>query len=410
MRVVCFLKLLWDSILNKKTVIMLMLIMSSISVYMIDVIGTNYYSKKFTIDSYSSMLREEPQYLNFIKYLDYSDPDYSDEFGRELIEYIRKQDGVKACGRFARSQKNIKEREINILIVEKDIVGIGALGIDEEELRELNTLSGSKAYIGSELKDVISIGQELNYYDDSDSNSYTVSGILKKGASWPKKDRISSGVTNADTYCLDNAIVIITDDYDSFVYMGGMPDIPYYQVNSEGDSELISKNAIKFAADNNIGIKIVNLQEDINNELKNNNLTEDNTFYAGVLLFVLALLSMSAASIVFCMINRQRFGIMIACGISKTQIILINFATNVLTVMIPQICIWLIRQRELFGSIFNVLPKEMEMIMYPYYYGHCVVVPVIFFITLAVVTVCAGIIPAILISRMKVADVIKPVD
>ena len=120
--------------------------------------------------------------------------------------------------------------------------------------------------------------------------------------------------------------------------------------------------------------------------------------------------SMSSAAIVSCLLNRQHMGIMVACGVSKRSIMAINYMENVFVVLIPEIIIWLICQKNIFGKVFMNNISELDMIKYGDWFSHCVAVPIMYLAELVIVTVIAGIVPMFIISRMKVAEVIKPVD
>ena len=406
------LKLMGDSIFNKKLVVILLLAMSSISLYMTDVIATKHCANAYYITSMSSMFGINPDKVNYVKYLNLMDPDYTTELGDELIKYIREQKNVLACGRFSNnSSGNIMDGNVvSFLVVEKDIVNIGNLGIDDEGLKEIEGSDSNLVYVGYSYRNDFKIGDEFNIYGDTEGSSCIVAGYLKKGASWPIKGDLFGGVTNLDSYNLDEKLVIITGDYYSISPADGMPDTPYFIVDEDCDTTELSGNIVRWAVDNNLGVKVVNENELISQEKKDNNLTEDSSFMAGILLFILVLISMSAAAIVSCLLKKQQTGIMIACGVSKRQITLMNCMENALIVVLPAAVVWLIRQKELFGDISASFSNNLNMLDYSYYYGHCVAVPIIYLIILIVVTVVSGIIPALIISRMKVADVIKPND
>ena len=164
------------------------------------------------------------------------------------------------------------------------------------------------------------------------------------------------------------------------------------------------------AAERNLGVSVINEAEEIANEKELRNITADSSFSAEVLLFLLALISMSSAAIVSCILNRQHMGIMVACGVSKRSIMAINYMENVFVVLIPEIIIWLICQKNIFGKVFMNNISELDMIKYGDWFSHCVAVPIMYLAELVIVTVIAGIVPMFIISRMKVAEVIKPVD
>ena len=83
---------------------------------------------------------------------------------------------------------------------------------------------------------------------------------------------------------------------------------------------------------------------------------------------------------------------------------------NVFVVLIPEIIIWLICQKNIFGKVFMNNISELDMIKYGDWFSHCIAVPIMYLAELVIVTVIAGIVPMFIISRMKVAEVIKPVD
>lgn len=100
MRIRYILKLMLDDIFQKKIMIILLLAMSSISIYMTDVIATRYFSNQYRINSMSSMFAVNPDKVNYVKYLNLMSPEYTPQIGDELIQYIRNYQGVVACGRF----------------------------------------------------------------------------------------------------------------------------------------------------------------------------------------------------------------------------------------------------------------------------------------------------------------------
>ncbi len=77
----------------------------------------------------------------------------------------------------------------------------------------------------------------------------------------------------------------------------------------------------------------------------------------------------------------------------------------------PIIIVWLIRQRELFGSVFyHIVDKNVDMLTYPYWYAHCISLPVVFLVVIVIVAFVSGIVPAILINNMSISEIIKPND
>lgn len=410
MRIRYILKLMLDDIFQKKIMIILLLAMSSISIYMTDVIATRYFSNQYRINSMSSMFAVNPDKVNYVKYLNLMSPEYTPQIGDELIQYIRNYQGVVACGRFNNNKMILNGELVKTLVIEKDIANMGNLLLDNDNLKSKKNGSENMAYVGYSYRNEYKTGIQFNYYEENEKSSCEIAGYLKKGASWPLKGKLFGGVSDIDSYNLDNTIVVITPNYEYFDNIGGMPDTPYYIVDDEAVADKLKMDIVEWAAERNLGVSVINEAEEIANEKELRNITADSSFSAEVLLFLLALISMSSVAIVSCILNRQHMGIMVACGVSKRSIMAINYMENVFVVLIPEIIIWLICQKNIFGKVFMNNISELDMIKYGDWFSHCVAVPIMYLAELVIVTVIAGIVPMFIISRMKVAEVIKPVD
>ena len=410
MRIRYILKLMLDDIFQKKIMIILLLAMSSISIYMTDVIATRYFSNQYRINSMSSMFAVNPDKVNYVKYLNLMSPEYTPQIGDELIQYIRNYQGVVACGRFNNNKMILNGELVKTLVIEKDIANMGNLLLDNDNLKSKKNGSENMAYVGYSYRNEYKTGIQFNYYEENEKSSCEIAGYLKKGASWPLKGKLFGGVSDIDSYNLDNTIVVITPNYEYFDNIGGMPDTPYYIVDDEAVADKLKMDIVEWAAERNLGVSVINEAEEIANEKELRNITADSSFSAEVLLFLLALISMSSAAIVSCFLNIQHIGINVACGVSKRSIMAINYMENVFVVLIPEIIIWLICQKNIFGKVFMNNISELDMIKYGDWFSHCVAVPIMYLAELVIVTVIAGIVPMFIISRMKVAEVIKPVD
>ena len=410
MRIRYILKLMLDDIFQKKIMIILLFAMSSISIYMTDVIATRYFSNQYRINSMSSMFAVNPDKVNYVKYLNLMSPEYTPQIGDELIQYIRNYKGVVACGRFNNNKMILNGELVKTLVIEKDIANMGNLLLDSDNLQSIKNGSENVAYVGYSYRNEYKTGIQFNYYEENEKSSCEIAGYLKKGASWPLKGKLFGGVSDIDSYNLDNTIVVITPNYEYFDNIGGMPDTPYYIVDDETVADKLKMDIVEWAAERNLGVSVLNEADEIANEKELRNITADSSFSAEVLLFLLALISMSSAAIVSCLLNIQHMGIMVACGVSKRSIMVINYMENAFVVLIPEIIIWLICQKNIFGKVFMNNISELDMIKYGDWFSHCIAVPIMYLAELVIVTVIAGIVPMFIISRMKVAEVIKPVD
>ena len=148
MRIRYILKLMLDDIFQKKIMIILLLAMSSISIYMTDVIATRYFSNQYRINSMSSMFAVNPDKVNYVKYLNLMSPEYTPQIGDELIQYIRNYQGVVACGRFNNNKMILNGELVKTLVIEKDIANMGNLLLDNDNLKSKKNGSENMAYVG----------------------------------------------------------------------------------------------------------------------------------------------------------------------------------------------------------------------------------------------------------------------
>ena len=406
MKIRYLVSLVFQSLSNKKLVVIILLAMNTISLYMTDVIATDYISQRHYIESITSMFGTHPQKVNYVEYLNLMNPEYTKEKGEELIEYIRNHENVTACGRFCNSkaQDILNGDSVNALIVEYDITDIGNLGIKKQDVNISGQLN--QVYIGYNYKDDFNIGDEFDFYRDSDDCRCVIAGYLKKSASWPLKGNLFNAVSNLDSYTLEDKIVVITQHYEAFDNSGGMPDVPYFIADYDSKIAQLKTDIIKMSAQNNLGVRVVNEERSIEQKIQDTALTQNKSFMAAILLFFLALISMSAASIVFCLIRKRQHGIMLVCGISKNELISMDFLENIIITLLPAVVVWLIRQREIFGRLILHI-QDIDMLIYPYWYAHCICLPFVFAAVVIFISFISGVIPAVIINNMSVADVIK---
>ena len=273
MRIRYILKLMLDDIFQKKIMIILLLAMSSISIYMTDVIATRYFSNQYRINSMSSMFAVNPDKVNYVKYLNLMSPEYTPQIGDELIQYIRNYQGVVACGRFNNNKMILNGELVKTLVIEKDIANMGNLLLDNDNLKSKKNGSENMAYVGYSYRNEYKTGIQFNYYEENEKSSCEIAGYLKKGASWPLKGKLFGGVSDIDSYNLDNTIVVITPNYEYFDNIGGMPDTPYYIVDDEAVADKLKMDIVEWAAERNLGVSVINEAEEIANEKELRNIT-----------------------------------------------------------------------------------------------------------------------------------------
>jgi hypothetical protein len=106
----------------------------------------------------------------------------------------------------------------------------------------------------------------------------------------------------------------------------------------------------------------------------------------------------------------RNLGIFIACGIRKKTLIIMNYLECVLYVVIPDIIIWMFRQKQFLGTLSVVPPKGLSMLAYCDFYSHSVMIPLLLLLQVGIISIVAGVIPSFLIRRMNVANIVRNVD
>ena len=178
-------------------------------------------------------------------------PEYTPQIGDELIQYIRNYQGVVACGRFNNNKMILNGELVKTLVIEKDIANMGNLLLDNDNLKSKKNGSENMAYVGYSYRNEYKTGIQFNYYEENEKSSCEIAGYLKKGASWPLKGKLFGGVSDIDSYNLDNTIVVITPNYEYFdnynikeqVFINKKFELIYNQ--KKVDLETLIKNLIK---------------------------------------------------------------------------------------------------------------------------------------------------------------------
>ncbi len=78
-------------------------------------------------------------------------------------------------------------------------------------------------------------------------------------------------------------------------------------------------------------------------------------FIAAIMITVLAVVSIAASNIVYCLMRRKHYGIMLANGMCKADIIWLIAMQNVIVMVLAAVAAWIVRLRAEFETLF---PKK----------------------------------------------------
>lgn len=368
---------------------------------MIDEVLQSYFASYYRVNKAISELGHDPADVNYIKVNDQMATVDSSDIIRDYVKTI---EGVEGCGYFTEfNTRNIEGIEsVEIVCAEKQIASLGNLMIREEQRTALEKDWGGyePVLLGCEYRDSVKVGTvfTLSYFHEE--KDCVVAGFLKKGAAWPQRESmILKGADGSDSYTLDNKGILITDNFSRYDnYMGEAHEI-YYIADYNKNLE-IRQDIMDFAIDNKIGIGIFNIGELIEKELEDKGISKNKTFTAAILLLILAIVSVSASSVIYCLINKAEHGIMMICGISKRNISLMIIMQNALIYVAAAISAWIIRQYEIFGTLLpNKKEAMFETMFLQEFVPHNIYMPVILLGVVIIMLFISSLLPGIIIGR-----------
>ncbi len=400
-------KLVFRSLAQRFFVTILLLSMCIASFYMVDIVLMNYMTDAYLINKVESTFGVEPNNVCYVSCLDYDNGTI--EMSDVIKEYLSNHSGVENCGYYVNSATVdlVTEDGTVIIVAEPSLVNMGNLKLSDEEKANLVNYYGEyePALLGYNYKGIVNIGDvfTLSPYKE---DSCVVVGFLDKGASWPKSQGMFSGSSNMDAYTLDDQGILITDKYKDYdIYMGAAVDV--YYICKEGQAQKVKTDVIRYANEQGISISVTNQGEQIENEKVENSITSDKTFIAALLLFVLAVISISVTTAVYCVLSKKNYGVMMVCGVRASEVVQMIIAQNALIICVSAIVAWMVRQIEIFDTLFPRLEDyavQFENIRF--FVCHQSYMPLIFVVAVIVVLLISSVVPIVFMRKMSLVELI----
>ena len=401
-------KLIYRMAVRRFFITMLLLCINFVSFYMVDTVATSYYSDEYAIRRMTNMFNEDPYCVNYIKIVG---TNINRASAQKMSGYVKTVDEVKYCGFFNSGTSNdlIEGEQVNIVISDIALMNMGNLKLTEEH-REVveNVKDGYQpVLLGSNYKGKVQVG-DIFTLSITKENDCVVAGFLSKGAAWPKRGRLFNQASNTDSYNLDNSGILLTKNYEDYD-TSAIEDaaFEFYYVTDRDKNDTVRQKIIDYATENKISVGIVNEGEQIQQEKENNNFTNDKAFVVTILLLLLSLLSMTTSSVVYCMLNRKNYGVMIVSGMKKREITALTGVYNTGLFVVSALMAWIVRQHEIFGKLIPVRDKYTAELLYlKDVVAHMQVMPMIFICMIIVMIIIVSVVPAVLISRMAPVEML----
>jgi len=406
------LKIVLRMYVNRVYVTLLLFGMCFVSFFMIDRVIAQYIGSQYEIwqvEKSFGVNTEDAGYIYFnIK-------DGKQDISNVMYEYVSKLPDIEKCGYIGNTSLFKEEGQyLQAYMIEKDILNFGNLGLSDSQLQEIDKLSDDDVYIlvGWNNRNAYSEGDDISYFftidEEDDISRATIKGVLNKGARFIHIDtQFGVAYREKDGFTLDDFAIVIVGSLQKWIntIASSRANTIYIKCKS-GEYDNVSSNIKKYAYEQGISNVVVNNYADIINEQKEkSNILDDSVLVAAIMITLLAMVSISAANVVYTLMCKKQYGIMMASGVSKLDIIWIVAVQNIIVMIIAAITSWLVRQRSLFETIFaKSIVEEAPRIYEGYYIAHVYYMPVIMTVSICVLLIITCAIPAIIIGRSSLAD------
>lgn len=384
--------------------------MCFVSFFMIDRVFTGYIGSRYAIrqtEKEFGVNTADAGYVHFVT------RDIKQDISDKVHEYMSTLPEVVRSG-YILSETLFEEEDesIQVNIIDKDIAAIGNLMLSEEDKKILENLGEDEriVFAGYNYRKQYHAGDMINCYVDDDIGKIKIGGILKKGAGWIHEDRLFKGSYGKwDNYTLDDSMIVIAGSLKKELegVSSGYAHSIYFQCES-GTFDEVTDKIKKFCYDEGITVNISNYKDEIDKEKEDSSIVDDTVFIAAIMITVLAAVSIAASNIVYCLMRRKHYGIMLANGMCKADIIWLIAMQNAIVMVLAAVAAWIVRLRAEFETLFpKKVLEETGRLYEGAYVAHMHYMPVILIISVMILLVISCVIPAVMIGRTSLADMVS---
>lgn len=379
--------------------IMLVLI-CIISFYMSDQTWNTYLDKELEIRQKYSTYNISPYDINKITFSTRS----SYEEQKNMIEGLSDIEGVSAYGLMTATdiQMDSTKELIDCVVSDAALMQMCNIGITkdiylkaQEEWKDYELV-----WLGSTYKGKYNIGDKCSNM----GTDVVVAGFLKSDARWIINDSVS-----IIQYDLSSSALILTDNFEKFDFGESFGyTTPVYYIADYKDNEIVKEKINNYQVEKGIRAGITNEGEELKKNTDENMITNDKKFVASVLLYMIAIVAVSAVTIIECLINRRDYALFIINGISRCAVYFMIVIKNALLIFVPAVVVWMYCQWNIFhGIIPHDTGFASELSYMVTKLSHCVYVPVIMLAQAVIMTTISCIIPIIYLHRRSIAELME---
>ena len=399
MRLVNKFIIIYREYIKRAFVTLMLILICVISFYMTDRTWNTYMKNRCETGIKRKAYSISPYNINKIKFSTRSvHAEQSD-----MMEGLASIEEISAYGLVLSTNGRFGDELVDFVISDSSIADMCNTGVSRADIEKMQDEWGDTdiLWLGSSYRGVYEIGQRCQTM----SSECVVVGFLKDDAQWLVNETIT--LEKPD---LSESGLVVTKDTSKYDWGESLEyTTPVYYVADYKDNDVIKSKLMDYQAENGIRASIINEGEQLDKDVKDNSITNDKTFIASVLLYVIAIVAISAVTIIECLINRRDYAIFIINGISRKAVYSMILIKNLILIIVSALAAWLYCQWETFGKIIVQTAGEYgnELNYTAKIMAHCIYVPLIIAAEAVIMTVISCIVPVVYLHGKGLIDLMK---
>ena len=382
MRLVNKFIIIYREYIKRAFVTIMLMFICVISFYMTDRTWNTYMKNRCETEIKRKAYSISPYNINKIKFSTRSvHAEQSD-----MLEGLASIEEISAYGLIIKNDVQFDNGYVNVVISDSDIADMCNTGVSRADIeqKQAEWEGYDLVWIGSSYKGVYEIGQRCQT-------------MASETITLEKPDLSESGL-------------VVTKDTSKYDWGESLEyTTPVYYVADYKDNDVIKSKLMDYQAEKGIRASIINEGEQLDKDVKDDSITNDKTFIASVLLYVIAIVAISAVTIIECLINRRDYAIFIINGISRKAVYSMILIKNLILIIVSALAAWLYCQWETFGKIIVQTAGEYgnELNYTAKIMAHCIYVPIIIAAEAVIMTVISCIVPVVYLHGKGLIDLMK---
>mgnify|MGYP007129028911 CR=1 FL=1 len=399
MKLVNKLIVIYREYIKRAFVTLMLMLICVISFYMTDRTWNTYMKNRCETGIKRKAYSISPYNINKIKFSTRSvHAEQSD-----MMEGLASIEEISAYGLVLSTNGRFGDELVDFVISDSSIADMCNTGVSRADIEKMQDEWGDTdiLWLGSSYRGVYEIGQRCQTM----SSECVVVGFLKDDAQWLVNETIT--LEKPD---LSESGLVVTKDTSKYDWGGSLEyTTPVYYVSDYKDNDVIKSKLMDYQAEKGIRAAITNEGEQLDKDNQDNAITNDKTFIASVLLYVIAIVAISAVTIIECLINRRDYAIFIINGISRKAVYSMILIKNLILIIVSALAAWLYCQWETFGKIIVQTAGEYgnELNYTAKIMAHCIYVPLIIAAEAVIMTVISCIVPVVYLHGKGLIDLMK---